>query len=68
LGISYKDRSKVMMEYKGYTCHFNFDEDADIFHGKILGIRDVITFQGRSLDELKTALYDSIDDYLEMCK
>ena len=56
-----------MMKYKGYTGHFNYDEDADIFHGKVIGIRDVITFQGRSLDELKTALDDSIDDYLEMC-
>lgn len=57
-----------MMKYKGYTGHFVYDEDADIFHGKIIGIRDVITFQGRSLDELKTALHDSIDDYLEMCE
>ena len=57
-----------MMKYKGYTGHFDYDEDADIFHGNILGIRDVVTFQGRSLDELKAALHDSIDDYLEMCE
>ncbi|MCK5153465.1 MAG: type II toxin-antitoxin system HicB family antitoxin [Spirochaetales bacterium] len=57
-----------MMKYKEYTGHFSYYEDADIFHGKIIGIRDVITFQGRSLDELKTALHDSIDDYLEMCE
>ena len=56
------------MKYKGYTGHFDYDEDADLFHGKVLGIRDVVTFQGRSLDELKTALQDSIDDYLEMCE
>ncbi len=30
-------------------------------------IADVITFQGRSIDELKQALADSIDDYLEFC-
>jgi predicted HicB family RNase H-like nuclease len=28
----------------------------------------VITFQGRSVDELKTAFQDSIDDYLASCK
>ena len=56
------------MKYKGYTGHFNYEEDADIFNGNVLGIRDVITFQGRSLDELNTALHDSIDDYYEMCE
>ena len=57
-----------MMKYKGYTGYFNYDEEADIFHGEVLGIRDVVTFQGRSVDELKAALRDSIDDYLEMCE
>ncbi len=56
-----------MMSYRGYKGYFEYDEKADIFHGQIIGIRDVITFQGRSIDELKIALKDSIDDYLEMC-
>ncbi|MCL2458499.1 MAG: type II toxin-antitoxin system HicB family antitoxin [Desulfobulbus sp.] len=34
----------------------------------MLHIRDVITFQGRSIDELKTALADSIEDYFDLCK
>ncbi len=55
------------MSYRGYKGYFEYDEKADIFHGQIIGIRDVITFQGRSIDELKIALKDSIDDYLEMC-
>jgi len=55
------------MNYKGYTGHFAYDDQADIFHGQVLGIRDVITFQGRSIDELKAALQDSVDDYVEMC-
>ena len=38
------------------------------FHGQIVGIRDVVTFQGRSIDELKLALQGSVDDYLEMCE
>jgi len=56
------------MVHKGYKGHFEYDESADIFHGQVIGIRDVVTFQGRSIDELKTALEDSIDDYLEMCE
>ncbi len=57
-----------MMSYRGYKGYFEYDEKADIFHGQVIGIRDVITFQGRSIDDLKVALKDSIDDYLEMCE
>lgn len=56
-----------MMLYKGYRSHVEFDQDADIFHGEILGIRDVVTFQGSSVEELKAAFQDSVDDYLEFC-
>jgi predicted HicB family RNase H-like nuclease len=56
------------MEYKGYIGKVEFDDDAGIFHGEVLGTRDVITFQGRSVDELKTAFQESIDDYLAFCK
>jgi predicted HicB family RNase H-like nuclease len=57
-----------MMEYKGYVGKVEFDDEAGIFHGEVLDTRDVITFQGRSVDELKTAFKDSIDDYLAFCK
>lgn len=57
-----------MISYQGYKGYFEFDEKADIFHGQVVGIKDVITFQGRSIDELRVALKDSVEDYLDMCK
>ncbi len=57
-----------MMKYKGYIGHVEYDDKAKIFHGEIVGLRDVITFQGRSVDELEQAFKDSIDDYLSWCK
>ncbi len=57
-----------MMEYKGYVGKVEFDDEAGIFHGEVLDTQDVITFQGRSVDELKTAFQGSIDDYLAFCK
>jgi predicted HicB family RNase H-like nuclease len=57
-----------MMEYKGYVGKVEFDEDANLFHGEVLGTRDVITFQGQSVHELTTAFRESIDDYLAFCK
>ncbi|MGI6656298.1 MAG: type II toxin-antitoxin system HicB family antitoxin [Desulfobulbus sp.] len=56
-----------ILTYKGYQGSFEYDPEADIFHGDVLHLADVITFQGRSIDELKTALADSIEVYLEYC-
>ena len=52
---------------KGYQGCFEYDPEADLFHGEVIGLADVITFQGRSLDELKVALDESLEDYFEMC-
>src|SRR6185295_1276239 len=56
------------MKYKGYIGHVTYDEEAKIFHGEVIGLKDVITFQGTSVKELEKAFHDSIDDYLDFCK
>lgn len=56
-----------MIEYKGYLGRVEFDGEADIFHGEVINIRDVITFQGMSVEELHQALADSVEDYLDFC-
>jgi predicted HicB family RNase H-like nuclease len=55
------------MEYKGYTASVKFDEREEIFHGEVLGIRDVVTFQGKSVGELKESFQGSVDDFLDFC-
>ena len=57
-----------MLEHKGYIGHVEFDEEAEIFHGEVINTRDVITFQGKSIKELKKAFVDSVEDYLAFCK
>ncbi|KQQ23837.1 antitoxin HicB [Methylobacterium sp. Leaf123] len=57
----------TVMHHRGYEAFVEYDEEAELFHGEVLNLRDVITFQGRSVDELKQALADSIDDYLAFC-
>jgi predicted HicB family RNase H-like nuclease len=56
-----------MIEYKGYLARIEFDDEASIFHGEVINIRDVITFQGKSVDELYQALKDSVEDYFAFC-
>lgn len=56
-----------MMEYKGYVGLVEFDSEAKIFHGDIINTRDVITFQGKTVDEIETAFKESIDYYIQWC-
>lgn len=56
-----------MKPYKGHSATVSFDEEALLFHGEVLGIRDVITFQARTAEELPKAFHESVDDYLEWC-
>ncbi len=56
-----------MIEYKGYTGVFEFDPSVDAFHGRVVGLLDVVTFEGRSVDDLRSAMEESVKDYLELC-
>lgn len=56
-----------MMEYKGYVGKVEFDDDAGIFHGEVINTRDVITFQGTTVEEIRQAFKDSVEDYLDFC-
>jgi predicted HicB family RNase H-like nuclease len=56
------------LEYKGYTVIIDFSADDGLFVGKITGINDVLTFHGSTVDEVKIAFYETIDDYLATCE
>lgn len=56
------------MKYKGYLGEVTYDSNAKIFHGEVLGLKDIITFQGTTVLELEKAFKDSIDDYISWCK
>lgn len=55
------------MTYMNYIAHVEFDDEAEIFHGEVINTRDMITFQGKSVKELKKAFIDSVKDYLAFC-
>lgn len=42
-----------MMESKGFIGKVEFDDDAGIFHGEVINGRDVITFQGEIIQEIR---------------
>ncbi len=57
-----------MLNDKGYRGRVAFDDEAGLFHGEVLDLKDVITFQGKSVEELEYAFRDSIDEYLAFCQ
>jgi predicted HicB family RNase H-like nuclease len=56
------------MEYKGYIGKAEYDDEAEIFYGEVIGLKDVITFKGSSVKELQKSFRGSVDDYLDFCK
>jgi predicted HicB family RNase H-like nuclease len=57
-----------MLKYKGYVGHVQFDDEAGVFHGEVIDLKDVVTFRGTSVQELQQAFKESVDDYLEFCR
>ena len=57
-----------MIEYKGYVGVFEFDPEIDLFQGAVVNTRDVITFYGDSVSQLKEEMKRSIDEYLAFCR
>ncbi|ROM94902.1 type II toxin-antitoxin system HicB family antitoxin, partial [Pseudomonas brassicacearum] len=55
------------MTYKGYKARVEFDERDDIFVGRVLGVRDIISFHADSVTELHAEFANAIEDYLADC-
>lgn len=55
------------MTYKGYTARIEFDDDDGIFFGRVAGIRDGVGFHADTVDGLRAAFREAVDDYLETC-
>ena len=56
-----------MMEYKGYIGKVEVDEVVGILYGEVINVRDVITFEGTTVEETQRAFHESVDDYLDFC-
>lgn len=55
------------MTYRGYTAAVEYDADDHLFSGRVVGLRDVVYFEGTSVEELEAAMRETVDDYLALC-
>ena len=59
---------KDILMYKDFIGSVHFSADDKVFHGKIEGITDLVTFEGKSVDELEKAFHEAVNDYITLCK
>ncbi len=57
-----------VMDYKGYAARIEFDAEDEIFFGNIAGITDVVGFHADTVEGLKDAFHEAVDDYIETCR
>jgi predicted HicB family RNase H-like nuclease len=55
------------MTYKGYAARIDYSEEDEAFIGRVAGIRDIVTFHGASVDEIRAAFHEAVDFYLSTC-
>ena len=56
------------LHYKDYVGSIEYSEDDNILYGKVLGIRSLILYEGKDVNELLEDFHNAVDYYLEDCK
>lgn len=59
---------ETRVEYKGYAGSFSYDEDLDLFEGSVSNIKDLIIFQGKSVDAVIIDFKSAVNDYIDWCE
>ena len=56
------------LQHRGYDGSVEYSADDKMLHGRVLGIRDMISFGGKSVRELEKNFCDAVDEYLAFCE
>ncbi len=56
------------MEYKGFKARVEYSADDEVFFGRLLGIEDIVTFEGKTVRELKKDMKEAVDFHIEICQ
>ena len=56
-----------IMKYKSYIGSVEFSEEDELFYGKVMGIRSLISYEGQTAKELIADFHSAVDEYLDVC-
>lgn len=57
-----------LIKYKEYLGTVHYSAEDEVFYGKIEGVDDLVSFEGKTVEELKQAFIEAVDDYTELCE
>ncbi|GMO41721.1 MAG: hypothetical protein Ta2F_17700 [Termitinemataceae bacterium] len=58
---------KNYLHYKGYVGSVEFSAEDEVFYGKVAGIKNLISFEGDSVDAITKDFHNAVDEYLSFC-
>jgi len=59
---------KDILRYKDFIGSVHFSAEDECFFGRVEGIDDLVTFEGRAVDELKRTFREAVEDYMDLCR
>ena len=59
---------KDIIKYKDLIGSVRFSSEDNVFHGKIEGIDDLVTFEGSTVEGLVSAFHEAVEDYIILCR
>jgi predicted HicB family RNase H-like nuclease len=63
-----KTTDRNSLHYRGYVGSIEFSEEDAVFHGKVVGIKSLVSFEGDSVNTITEDFHDAVDEYLEYCE
>jgi len=64
---NYHVKQDKYLHYKDYVGSVEFSEEDAVFHGKVVGIKSLISFEGDSVSAIIKDFHNAVDEYLEFC-
>ena len=61
------DKRGNYLHYKDYIGSVEFSEEDLVFHGKVVGIKSLISFEGNSVSAITEDFHNAVDEYLGFC-
>ncbi len=56
---------KIRLDYRGFKGSIDYAAEDEVFYGKVLGVDDLITFEGDSVKALKSAFHQMVDEHIQ---
>ncbi len=56
------------LQYRGYDGSVLYSAEDKLLHGKLLGIRDFVIYDGKDVQTLEENFQGAVDEYLAFCK